>query len=295
MRARYRDHLALTRGLSPNTVRAYLGDLDALLESAGIGGPESLARLSAADLRRWLAAEHAAGHSRATLARRAAAARTFTAWATRAGLMPHDPALRLGHPRADGRLPTVLSVPDVTVLLDVAAQRADDADPVHVRDLAIAELLYATGARVAELTGLDLGDLDPERRTARVLGKGGRQRTVPYGLPAARALDAYLRDARPRLTRPGSSDALFLGAHGGRIGQRQVRTVIHQLAALAGVPDIAPHALRHTAATHLLEGGSDLRSVQEILGHATPATTQRYTHVTDERLAAAYLQAHPRA
>lgn len=158
------------------------------------------------------------------------------------------------------------------------------------------ELLYATGIRVGELCGLDVDDLDHERRVVRVLGKGRKERTVPYGAPAARALDAWLHRGRAALARSGSGPALFLGARGGRLDQRAVRSLVHaRLADVPGAPDLGPHGLRHTAATHLLEGGADLRSVQELLGHASLATTQIYTHVTTDRLRQAFKQAHPRA
>ena len=165
-----------------------------------------------------------------------------------------------------------------------------------LRDTAIVELLYATGIRVSELCGLDLGDLDEERRTVRVLGKGNRERTVPAGIPAVKAVAAWTRSGRPALVTPGSGHALFLGARGRRLDPRTARRVVHAcLAAVPGTPDSGPHGLRHAAATHLLEGGADLRSVQEILGHASLTSTQIYTHVSIERLQSAYRQAHPRA
>ena len=165
-----------------------------------------------------------------------------------------------------------------------------------VRDLAIMELLYASGIRVSELCGLDLDDLDRERRTIRVMGKGGKERVVPVGLPAERAAARWIRDGRPVLLAAGSGRALFLGARGRRLDPRAARRVVHaRLGAVPGVPDSGPHGLRHAAATHLLEGGADLRSVQEILGHASLASTQIYTHVSVERLQAAFRQAHPRA
>ncbi|MFD2772514.1 tyrosine-type recombinase/integrase [Cellulomonas phragmiteti] len=228
-------------------------------------------------LRGWLAAMANADRSRATLARRAAAARTFFRWATHTSRVATDPTLRLGTARAAGTLRTVLALEPVTRLLDAARERAADGDPVHVRDWAAVELLTPPAVRVGELCGADVDDLDLAELTLRVVGKGDKERVVPFGRPASRALDAWLRTGRPRLARDGSGSALLLGRRGGRIDQRQVRTVVHELAAQVGVDDIAPHALRHTAATHLLEGGSDLRTVQEILGHASLSTNQRYT------------------
>ena len=207
-----------------------------------------------------------------------------------------DPAVRLQAPRRDSYLPTVLRAEQATQLLELAAVRADDSLPTHLRDRAALELLYGTGIRVGELVGLDVDDVDSARRTVRVVGKGDKQRVVPFGLPADRAVRDWLTRGRPRLVTASSGPALLLGARGGRWDQRQVRDVVHRvLAATPDAPDAGPHALRHSAATHLLDGGADLRSVQEILGHASLATTQVYTHVSTERLRRTYQQAHPRA
>jgi integrase/recombinase XerC len=219
----------------------------------------------------------------------------FCAWAVRTGRLAADPAAGLGSPRAHRPLPPALGHDDVRQLIDAAAEHAAGGGPTGARDLAILELLYATGIRVGELCALDVDDLDEGRRVVRVLGKGRKERTVPYGVPAERAVHAWLAH-RSALARPGSGPALFLGARGGRIDPRVVRSMVHaRLAEVPGAPDLGPHGLRHTAATHLLEGGADLRSVQELLGHASLATTQIYTHVSAERLRAAYTQAHPRA
>jgi integrase/recombinase XerC len=240
----------------------------------------------------------------ATLARRSATARVFTGWAHRTGLLPEDPGLLLASPKVPRELPGVLRADQASALLDRAPggpdASAEQQDPMAVaaaiRDQLILELLYATGVRVSELCGLDLADVDRERRLVRVLGKGGKERSVPYGVPAERSLADYLRAARPVLAGPGSGSALLVGVRGGRIDPRTVRRIVHaRLGALGDAPDLGPHGLRHSAATHLLEGGADLRSVQELLGHATLATTQVYTHVSVERLRAAYRQAHPRA
>ena len=288
-------HLRAQRGVSEHTVRAYLSDVDHLLDHAVRHGVTRLDEIDITVLRGWLAAMANAQRSRATLARRAAAARTFFRWATHTSRIATDPTLRLATARAGGALPTVLAVEPVTRLLDAARERAASGDAVHVRDWAAVELLYATGARVGELCGADVDDVDLAELTLRVVGKGDKQRVVPFGRPAARAVEAWLRTGRPALAREGSHGALLLGRRGGRVDQRQVRTLVHQLAAEVGVDDVAPHALRHTAATHLLEGGSDLRTVQEILGHSSLATTQRYTHVSADRLRSAFELAHPRA
>jgi integrase/recombinase XerC len=230
------------------------------------------------------------------MARRATAVRVFTAWAHRTGLAETDPGALLGSPKAHRTLPPALRVDEARALLAAAASHADDDSAVGVRDVAIIEMLYATGIRVGELCGLDVDDVDRERRVVRVLGKGRKERTVPFGTPAERAVVRWLQSGRPRLAVSGSGPALFLGARGGRIDQRAVRTLVHtRLADVPGAPDLGPHGLRHTAATHLLEGGADLRTVQELLGHASLATTQIYTHVTTDRLRSAYRQAHPRA
>jgi integrase/recombinase XerC len=301
----FRHHIGAERGLSRHTVRAYLGDVTSLLEHAAAAGATAPADLGIGALRAWLAGQHGSGHSRATLARRAAAVRTFTAFAHARGLLAADPGPLLGMPRIPRRLPEVLRQDQVAAVLDAPGapaagrpggtpSRRDAA--LALRDTAIVELLYATGIRVGELCGLDIGDLDTERRTVRVLGKGNRERTVPAGIPAVRAVGAWARSGRPVLVTPASGHALFLGARGKRLDPRTARRVVHErLAVVPGTPDSGPHGLRHAAATHLLEGGADLRSVQEILGHASLTSTQIYTHVTVDRLQSAYRQAHPRA
>ena len=247
-------------------------------------------------LRSWLAEQSAAGAARATLARRTSSVKTFCAWALRRGLITVDPAARLQVPKARRTLPAVLRRDQALDALDAANSGAQEGDPIALRDRLIVELLYATGIRVSELCGLDIDDIDTSRRVVRVLGKGNKQRTVPFGEPAHAALTAWLTDGRPQLSTPESGPALLLGVRGRRLDPRQARTVVHQtVSAVNGAPDIGPHGLRHSAATHLLEGGADLRIVQELLGHTSLATTQLYTHVTVERLRAVHDQAHPRA
>ncbi len=292
----YERHLRAERDLTPHTVRAYLGDVTSLLEHAAMLGHTDLEQLQLRTLRSWLAKQQTLGRARTTIARRATAVRVFTAWARRTGRTSEDAGASLGSPKAHRTLPAALSAEQARLLLDAAAEHADDGSPVGLRDVAVLELLYASGIRVGELCGLDVDDLDRERRVVRVLGKGRKERTVPYGLPADRAVGRWLEVGRPALAVSGSGAALFLGARGGRVDQRAVRTLVHaRLADVPHAPDMGPHGLRHTAATHLLEGGADLRTVQELLGHASLATTQIYTHVSSERLRSAYRLAHPRA
>ncbi len=289
-------HLRAERDRSEHTVRAYVGDLTSLMDHLARLGRTDLSGLDVAVLRSWLARQRTQGRARTTLARRASAARMFTAWAHRRGLIDTDSGSLLAMPKARRSLPDVLRVDEATTMLDAVADDASDRDPIAVRDLALLELLYATGIRVSELVGLDLEDMDENRRVVRVLGKGRKERSVPYGAPAEKAVRDWLAIGRRRLAGPVAGRALFVGARGGRLGVRAARQVVHaRLRAVPGAPDLGPHGLRHTAATHLLEGGADLRSVQELLGHASLATTQVYTHVSIDRLRRAYEQAHPRA
>jgi integrase/recombinase XerC len=291
---RFVDWLRWERGRSPATVRAYRADVHALLVHACGTGAASVADLSTLQVRSWLGAGQASGWSRATTARRAAAARAFTSWAVRHDVLDTDPAGRLASPRRHGHLPRVLDQAEAERLC-AAAEAAADSGPVGLRDHALVELLYATGARVGEAVGVDLADVDRERRALRVTGKGDKERVVPLGLPALRAVDRWLERGRPTLAGPTSPPALFLGLRGGRLDQRQARQAVARAARAAGLQDVHPHALRHSAATHVLDGGADLRCVQELLGHATLTTTEIYTHVSQARLLAAYHRAHPRA
>lgn len=290
-------HLRSERGRSEHTIRAYRADvtsmLDHLEEHTGSRDPREL---TLRDLRAWLTDLAASGAARTTIARRVASVRTFCRWASRTGLMATDPSLRLASPKRTRSLPAVLAVAEAGAAMDVAAVRADDDDPGHLRDRAVVELLYGTGIRVGELVALDVDDLDRSARTVRVMGKGGKERVVPVGVPAVEAVEDWLARGRPRVAVTGSGPALFLGVRGRRLDQRQVRRLVHELLShLPDAPDMGPHGLRHSAATHLLEGGADLRLVQEMLGHASLATTQIYTHVSIERLRSSYAQAHPRA
>ncbi len=288
----FERHLSLERGLSEHTVRAYVGDVVSLLDHLSRHSAGALGDLDIGILRSWLARLRSGGAARASLARRAAAARVFTAHAHRTGLLDHDPGLLLASPKPHRELPPVLRPGQAGALADSVA----DHGPLGLRDRLVVELLYGTGIRVGELVRLDIDEVDRDRRLVRVLGKGGKERGAPYGVPAEAALEAWLRHGRPALAVAGSGPALVLGRRGRRIDPRTVRRIVHErLAHIEGAPDLGPHGLRHSAATHLLEGGADLRTVQEILGHASLATTQIYTHVSAERLRSVYRQAHPRA
>lgn len=294
----FAHHLAMVAGRSGHTVRAYVADVVSLLDHAARMGRRELGELDLVVLRSWLARLRTTGAARSSLARRAAAARTFCGWAHETGRLAVDPAAGLASPRPHRTLPSVLRTDQAEALL-AEPTRPDPgrpvSDPVALRDLAVLELLYATGVRVSELCGLDLPDVDEARRVVRVLGKGGRERMVPYGVPAQRALARWCHEGRPYLVGPDSGEALLLGARGGRLNPTVVRRLVSRYARAVGLPSTSPHGLRHSAATHLLEGGADLRSVQELLGHTSLASTQIYTHVSVERLRAAFTQAHPRA
>ncbi len=293
----FERYLRSERGRSEHTTRAYLGDVRSLLAfletECGVTG---LDEVSLRDLRSWLAHLADSGAARATIARRSAAARTFLGWAARTGRIPTDPSVRLVAPKRQQHLPGVLKQQEASALLDVAAVAADDDDPIHLRDRAALELLYASGIRVGELSALDIDDIDLAAGVVRVMGKGSKERTVPFGGPARDALQAWLARGRPLVATAQSGPAVFLGRRGRRVDPRQVRTAVHRLLEhVPDAPDLGPHGLRHSAATHLLEGGADLRLVQEMLGHASLATTQIYTHVSVDRLKQSYRQAHPRA
>ena len=293
----YTHHLTKERSLSEHTTRAYLGDLTSFFDNLELQKVDDLADVTIAHIRSWLATQQVKGGARTTLSRRAVSIRLFTKWATKKGFLPKDIGLTLATPKGHRTLPEVLSISDATVAMDSLATRvAEEESATSIRDCAILEVLYASGARVSELCGLDLDDIDYQRNTILVLGKGNKERTIPLGNPAMKALNNWIKNARSEMANGASGEAVFLGVRGKRIDQRTVRKVVYEaLEALEGAQRLGPHALRHSAATHLLEGGADLRTVQEILGHASLATTQIYTHVSTERLQKAFKQAHPRA
>lgn len=287
--ADFAEYAELVLGRSPNTVKGYAADLATLK-----GYADTFDEFTLDTLRTWLADALAAGKARSTLARRTAAARAFSTWAYHQGYLSSDPAARLKAPKTQRSLPDVMQSGRAAQLVE--ADTADDAHPAeYLRDRAMLELLYATGMRVGELAGLNVGDVDLSRGVARVTGKGNKQRVVPFGDEAVDAVAQWLESGRGQLARGDSGEALFLGSRGGRIDQRQVRRVVDRAGVRTGVGHLSPHTLRHTAATHLLEGGADLRVVQEMLGHASLQTTQIYTHVSAQRLKRVYDQAHPRA
>lgn len=288
--AEYDKHLELDRGLSANTRRAYASDLAQLAQAH----PDPR-NITLAKLRNWLAAGANAGQAPSTAQRRVACLRGFFSWAVREGLLRDNPAARIQSPKQPRRLPRVISAGEISDALAGAAARAlEGDDPLAVRDWALVELLYSSGLRVNEVVTLGMRDLDEESAAVRVLGKGTKERTVPVGVPALRAVRAWLA-RRGEVARPNSPDRLFLGARGGALNVRVARRIVHEITGADPMSEISPHGLRHAMATHLLDGGADLRSVQEMLGHASVATTQVYTHVSSARLREAFRQAHPRA
>ena len=297
IRERFHEYLVKERTLSQHTIRAYLGDLDSFFEHLTTLGINELESANLNTIRSWLANQQVRGGARTTLSRRAVSIRLFTQWAFKHGLIEKDFGATLQTPKGHRTLPGVLNVEGAVTVLDALSTRAaEEESPLSIRDVALVEVLYASGARVSEICGLDLGDIDYDRQALRVIGKGNKERTIPLGVPAMKALRRWLDQGRTHLMKSASEPAVFLGARGKRIDQRTVRTVVYQaLQALEGAERMGPHALRHSAATHLLEGGADLRTVQEILGHASLATTQIYTHVSPSRLQKAFKQAHPRA
>ena len=285
----FTSYLNRERSLSDNTIRAYIGDLESFASHLKALGVEDLNTLNISHLRSWLANQQSKGASRTTLSRRATSIKLFTKWAHKNGLLPNDVGANLATPKAHRILPEILDVKSADLAMQSLETFAEESGELTaIRNLAMVEMLYASGARVSELCGLNLKDIDYERSTIRVIGKGSKERVIPIGRPAIAALEKWLA-VRPQLANDKSGDAVFLGARGKRIDQRQVREVVYKTI------ELGPHALRHSAATHLLEGGADLRTVQEILGHASLSTTQIYTHVSAERLHSAFKQAHPRA
>ena len=293
----FQHYLEVERNLSVHTIRAYMGDLTSLVEHLEKLGLSDISTLELAHLRSWLANQGVKGGARTTLSRRAVSVRLFTKWALKNNYIAKDVGATLATPKGHRTLPDVLDVQKAGLAMDSMATRAaEEGSPISLRDVAMLELLYATGARVGELCGLNIGDIDYNRNTIRVLGKGNKERVIPMGKPAIKAVQVWLKSGREELVSAQSELAVFLGARGKRIDQRTVRTVVYEaLSAIEGIERMGPHALRHSAATHLLEGGADLRTVQEILGHASLATTQIYTHVSTQRLQKVFKQAHPRA
>ena len=291
----YREHLILERNLSDNSIRAYLADLDSLLVHINALGITEFKELNLDHLRSWLANQQSKGAARSTIIRRVASIKAFTYWAAHNCWLDTDIGLQLRAPKPQRSLPKTIKARDLEVAFSsLESVFSDTGDPLRLRDLAMVELLYSSGIRVSELTGLDLGDVDFERNTIRVTGKGNRERVAPFGIPAQKALEAWILQ-RAKLIKE-QERALFIGRRGKRIDPRTVREVVYKATeAIDPSRRLGPHALRHSAATHLIEGGADLRTVQELLGHSSLATTQIYTHVSEERLKEVYEQAHPRA
>lgn len=292
-------YLRANLAVSEHTLRAYISDLRAFIVYCQVDelSTENIRRVvTLRAIRAWLASLVQQGKSRSTISRRTASIRSFTAWAYRRGYLDSDPGLLVTSARGDQKLPQVQTPSDTAELLSYAATRArEENSPAAIRDWAILETIYATGIRVSEVCSLDTTSIDQQGMTLRVIGKGNKERVVPFTRACLSALQAWLSHGRQSLAIPEAGRALFVGDKGRRIDPRVIRAMIHRMCAQAGVRDLAPHALRHTAATHILAGGADLRAVQEMLGHSSLQTTQRYTHVDAQRLSAIYKQAHPRA
>jgi integrase/recombinase XerC len=293
----YYAHLLNERNLSDNSIRAYIADLESLLIHVNQLGVTEFSQLTINHIRSWLANLQSRGSARSSITRRVVSIRAFTYWGARNGWLEADIGRDLVAPKPERHLPEVLDIERASMALEALHLRAsEEPSPLAIRDVAIVETLYGSGIRVSELTGLNLDDVDRERSTLRVIGKGNKERVVPIGNPAMRALDRWISEGRPELSSDATQRALFLGSRGKRIDQRVVRDVVYDATEAVGAEKrLGPHALRHSAATHLLEGGADLRTVQEILGHSSLSTTQIYTHVSEERIKKAYEQAHPRA
>ncbi len=292
----FASYLSADRGFSEHTVRSYRSDLSQLADFAIARGATDADDLDLELLRDWLWRASQDGLAKSTIARRAAAARSLTSWLARTSSTPTDAATRLKAPKSDHHLPRVLTREQMAAILGRVDERAQTGDPVAVRDAAMIELLYASALRVSELTGLAIGDVDLGRLTVRVLGKGSKERVVPFGIPAKQAILAWLDVRHALADDSGAAAPLFVGARGKRLASRTVYELVSNLlATVPGTGPSGPHTLRHTAATHLLDGGADLRAVQEMLGHASLGTTQLYTHVSTERLKESYRVAHPRA
>lgn len=286
--------LASLTASSDNTVEAYRRDVTAFVDWVGANGVGGPARVTRRTLRRYLGVLAEADYASRSIARKASALRRYFGWARRSGVVTEDPSLGLSAPKGDARLPRVLHDDELRVLLDEPPARvADDEPPVRARDDAVLELLYGSGLRVGELCALGADDVDLARRTVRVWGKGAKQRQVPLSEPAAEAVRAWLplRPALAAATSPAAEQVLFLNRRGNPLTPRDVRRLLDRRAP----SPTHPHALRHSFATHLLDHGADLRAVQELLGHADLATTQRYTHVSKERLRRVVEESHPRA
>lgn len=293
----YVEHLRNVRNLSENSIRAYVADLESMITHVNQLGITDFSALELNHLRSWLSKLQVKGGSRSSISRRVVSIRAFTYWAAKNGWLPRDIGRDLVAPKPERNLPEIMDIDNAAKAIQALEVRAtEEESPIAFRDLAVIEILYATGIRVSELVGLNIEDVDRTRNTIKVLGKGSKERVVPIGIPALRALDKYLEHGREKFANQDSGRALFLGGRGKRIDQRIVRTIVYNATGAVGNGiKLGPHAIRHSAATHLLEGGADLRTVQEILGHSSLSTTQIYTHVTQERLKKAYEQAHPRA
>lgn len=291
----FADYLQAARGFSVNTVKAYETDVLDLATYLSKLEVNQVAQIELDQVRDWLFAADQSGLAKSTLARKSAAIRSFSAWLKKNELVDVDFAQRLKSPKSTRSLPKVVSRETLAEIFQTLSSNANIENPNAMRDLLAIEILYASGCRVSELVGLNLEDVDYARNILRVMGKGSKQRMVPFGVPAREALDAWVRHGRSQFLNDKSGQALLINSRGQRLGVRQVYALVALLTDGTPTGATGPHALRHSAATHLLDGGADLRAVQELLGHASLGTTQIYTHVSVERLRDGYEKAHPRA
>ena len=291
----FASELTVGKGFSANTVKAYVSDVSDLQTFMESKSQNQIEDLDLELLRDWLWRASEKGLTKTTLARKSAAVRAFTAWLHKQNKIQSDPGLKLRSPKASRTLPKVVSREAMSGIFDKLEPLAVSDNPSGIQDLLIVELLYGSGIRVSELVGLNLEDIDYGRKILKVTGKGNKQRMVPYSDPAGDALSTWIRSGRGQFENEVSNNALLITSRGKRVGVRQVYALVASLLGDTAVGQAGPHALRHSAATHLLDGGADLRAVQELLGHSSLATTQIYTHVSVDRLKQGYLKAHPRA
>jgi len=294
---KFLDYLKIEKNRSDNTIRSYQTDIELLFEFLTSRGLSSFKEIQTDFIKEWIVSLKKNNISNTTISRRISSIKVFFNFLVKNNLIEINPTLKIIAPKLNKVLPNILGQKQAEQLLTQAAiyEVEEESQEVRIRDYAILEVLYSTGIRVSELVGLDVEDINFSNLTLKVLGKGKKERFVPFGIPAREAIDKYLKDSRNSLN-DKNSQALFLGLRGKRLNVRQVRRILNKaMDQIENSKEVSPHDLRHSAATHMLEAGADLRIVQELLGHSSLATTQKYTHVTIERLREVFANAHPRA